>query len=365
MTEIPASALDASAALPPPECLFLSLPASDVCNYRCRHCHIWMQSRRPSPISSERRVELVREFAAWNPRGTVIFPGGEVTLDAAELFGLLEACEGLGLPAILLTNGSSVRTDEAAAELATSGATHIVVSLDSHRPELHEYTRGVPGAFETTVNSIRRLAAARDRFRPGLTLIAAIVLFKENLAEFPEYVEFCRDLGVSRVDFQILAHTFANASRGRDVFFERHFWHSRPEKDFARQQFRSLVARYANDDFVNKGVADLDWVLSYVEDPEFESTSPVCGSHYRNLLIDAEGNAALCFNSAAILEAPFVGNVAQRSLAELWSGATASSHRRVMDACTLNCGALNCHRRREPPVALPSATRRGPDRGAE
>ena len=95
-----------------------------------------------------------------------------------------------------------------------------------------------------------------------------------------------------------------------------------------------------------KGADDLAWILAYVGDPDFRSERPVCGSHQSNLHVDAEGNAALCFNTAAILSEPFVGSARTLSLAELWQGQKAERDRVVMDACTLNCGALNCHRRR-------------------
>jgi len=330
----------------PPETLFLSLPASDICNYRCRHCHIWMQEKRADLLPAERRRELIEEFAAWNPGGTVILPGGEVTLEPEELLPVTAACRQHGLTLILLTNGSRIQ-DRASAELvAGSGATHVVVSLDSHRAELHNYTRGVPTAFDETTRAIRELVAARDRGAGPIRVMTAGVLFKENLPEFPDYVEFCRELGVDHVDFQLLARTFANRSRGRDVFFDKHFWHTEAEKAEARRLIAGLVDRYAADPQVVKKQSDLDWMLAYVTDPDFATEDPVCGSHRRNLLVDAAGNAALCFNTVAILDAPFVGNVRDASLAELWASPKAQQDRALMDRCTLNCGALNCHRRK-------------------
>lgn len=282
-----------------------------------------------------------------NPSGTVVFPGGEATLDWAELLELLRACAARHLSAIVLSNGSKLQDEESVRALVAAGATHVVVSLDSHERRLHDYTRGVAGAFEATTRAIRLLAAERDRRTPGLCVIAAAVLFKENLAGFGDYVDFCRALGVSLVDFQVLARTFANAHASRDFFFERHFWHDRAEKDEARRLFTAIFERFAGDPLLVKRPADLPWILDYVEDPDFRTVEPVCGSHDRNLLVDAEGNVALCFNTRAILAAPFVGNVRDSSLAELWSGEKAEQDRIAMDRCTLNCGALNCHRRRE------------------
>lgn len=337
----------------PPAMLYLSLPVSDICNYRCRHCHIWMHQPARDVLSRARRLELIREFAEVNPSGTVVLPGGEVTLDLEELCAVAGACRDSGVPCVIMTNGSQITSQETARQIATSGVTFCAVSLDSHRAELHNYTRGVATAFEETTNAIRLLAAARDEHAPErFRLCVTTVLFRENLADFPQFVAFCRDLGAQNVDLQVLARTFANAHSTRDAFFDKHFWHTVEEKELAKKMFvRYLTELDSGGTFLVKRPADLDWILRYVDDPDFETAEPVCGSHHANLIVNARGEAALCFNTARILDEPFVGSARELSLMELWAGAKAEADRRVMDACTLNCGALNCHRRRREEAA--------------
>lgn len=332
----------------PPGMLYLSLPVSDICNYRCRHCHIWMHEKADDSLSRARRIELIREFAAWNPSGTVVLPGGEVTLDMEELLAVAGACRDAKLPCVIMTNGSRIDSAEVAQAIVTSGITFCAVSLDSHLPELHNFTRGLPTAFAEATGAIRLLAAARaahapDRFR----LCVTGVLFKENLAFFPEFVAFCRGLGAQHVDLQVLARTFANAHATRDAFFEKHFWHGAEEKAEAKRLFTKFLTELdPAGEFLVKRPADLDWILRYVDDPDFATEEPICASHHTNLIVDARGDGALCFNTQRILDDPFVGNARSVSLAELWQGAKAASDRAVMDVCTLNCGALNCHRKK-------------------
>jgi MoaA/NifB/PqqE/SkfB family radical SAM enzyme len=307
-----------------------------------------MQEARPEPLPRARRVELVAEFARLNPAGTVVLPGGEVTLDWEELEAVAGACRDAGLGLFVLTNGSRIQEAEAARRLATSGVTHVAVSLDGPTAELHDYTRGVPTAFAETTRAIRLLAEARDAVAPGFVVQTACVLFKESLPVFEDYLGLCRSLGAQHVDFQMLARTFANRHPSRDVFFEKHFWHTAEEKRDAKRRLTELLEAHAGDPFLVKQPADLPWILDYVDDPDFRTAVPVCGSHQRNLHVDAQGNVALCFNTAAILDAPFVGSARETALAELWSGPKAAADRAVMDLCTLNCGALNCHRRKVP-----------------
>lgn len=332
----------------PPTFLYLSIPVSDTCNYRCRHCHIWMKEASPDALSRARRIELVQEFAGWNPSGFVVIPGGEVTLDMEELLAVAGACREVGLPCLIMTNGSRIDSLDVARTIVTSGVTFASVSLDSHLPELHNFTRGVPTAFDETTRAIRLLAEARDRWAAGtFRLCVTGVLFKENLEHFPGYLDYCRSLGAQNVDLQMLARTFSNAHASRDAFFEKHFWHTREEKAEARRMMASyLTTLDPGGEFLVKKKADLDWILRYIDDPDFTTEEAVCGSHYTNLIIDARGEGALCFNTARILPEPYIGSAAGRTLRELWGGPKAALDRDVMDRCTLNCGALNCHRRK-------------------
>ncbi len=328
-----------------PSVLYLGMSTSNICNYRCKHCHIWQNEDRRDRLTGVQRAALIEQFAAMSPGGTVVLQGGEVTLDLPQLMELGSACRAAGLPCLIVTNGSRIQDRATAEALATSGISVVSVSLDSHRPELHDATRGVKGAFEQAVGAVKLLAETRARTGSPRVIVACVV-FDRNAGELAAYLEFCRELGADHVDFQILARTFANRHPERDVFFERHFWHTREAKERAIAEIRSFVLEHHDaSGFLVKQPADLDWIASYIRDPDFRTTRPVCGSHERNLIVDTEGNVALCFNTAAILADPFVGNVRHASLRDLWAGAKAAEDRRIMDQCTLNCGALNCHRR--------------------
>lgn len=73
----------------------------------------------------------------------------------------------------------------------------------------------------------------------------------------------------------------------------------------------------------------------------------MCACHERSLVVDGDGDVALCFNSREILADPFVGSVRRSSLLDIRTGAEVARARRVMDGCSLGCGALDCRRRGE------------------
>jgi MoaA/NifB/PqqE/SkfB family radical SAM enzyme len=326
----------------PPELLNLKLPTDRWwCNYRCKHCHLWTRKADGGGLTDGERIDLIEQFARLNPRGVVVLAGGEPMMDLAQLLMLAGACKQRGLRCSVTTNGSYVTDEEIARTLAASGLTRITVSLDSHIPEIHRYTRGVPTAFEDTTRAIRLLVAARGA---GLSVAAACVLFDQNVALLRDYVLFCRELGVDGVDFQLLSPTFANVNESEDFFFERHFFSTPEAKQLAAGHIAAVIREFG-DGFLLKGEADLEWIRSYIADADFKTATPVCRSHEKYLLVDVMGRAALCHNNQDVLpDAPFIGDVRTETLAEIWAGATARRARSVMDRCVLGCGALNCHR---------------------
>lgn len=346
------------AAFPIPRYLYLRLATSNICNFRCKHCHIWMNQDARNHLTTERRAELIREFARLNPDGFVEFPGGEVTLAFDELCTLAETCSEERLAAALVTNGSMLQTPAAAQRLVRAGLRFVTVSLDSHRAEVHDYVRGVAGAFDQATRALQLLVAARRAEGRGPTIQAIAVIFDDNVSELSEYVEYCRSLGVDQVCLQVLNRTFDNHSPSRDAFFERHFWHDTEAKQRASANIRELVARYASDPILKPSAQDLPRLESVVRKTTEGSTAVECAAHYRNVIVDSDGEVSFCFDHPHGAESRTIGNVLTRSLRDVLGSVTAAVMRRHMASCHKPCAELECHRA-PTPAAAPVEPRAG------
>jgi hypothetical protein len=73
-----------------------------------------------------------------------------------------------GLSVNVGTNGSTV-TEQRADDLKRLGVHSVTVSLDSHRPEVHDHFRQFRGLYDRTLTAIRRLVARELRVVVGFT----------------------------------------------------------------------------------------------------------------------------------------------------------------------------------------------------
>ena len=126
-----------------PEFLFMLI--NKRCNLRCQHCNFWKldDDDRPRYLSRERRREVLQEFSQMRPDGKVVICGGESMLDLEDYFDISSTSRALGLRCLSVINGTRVRERERAERMIREGPHEISVSLNSHRAELHDRTRGV------------------------------------------------------------------------------------------------------------------------------------------------------------------------------------------------------------------------------
>ncbi|WP_257450044.1 radical SAM protein [Archangium lipolyticum] len=334
---------DRALAMPsaPPRTLFIEVTTE--CNLRCRQCHMWRSREPATALRTEEKTALIHPFATWSPGATVVLTGGEPLHKKDEFFSLTRTCRRSALPVAANTNGT-LWDDVTLDRLLAEGPRYLIVSLDSHRPELHDWIRGVPGTYDRAVSMIRRLLARRrESFRDSdLRLLTNTILFDGNVDRLEAYVEFARALGVDGMTFQMLSRTFMRASR-RDTFFERHFPREVSRVDAAIDRLLGLKESGAP---VATSENDLRWMKLYARDPDFIGEQ-VCGSAERNMMVDQHGNAQLCFFMRELLDGRVIGNVRQSGLRELWESDLAAQARDVMAGCRKNCGMLNCHRKQE------------------
>jgi MoaA/NifB/PqqE/SkfB family radical SAM enzyme len=301
---------------------------------------MWRTKKEAHALSTQEKSNVIEQFAALNPKGAVVFTGGETYKDSEELFTLCLACRGHGLRTLTNTNGTYI-SEETAARTIACGPDIVVLSLDSHEERIHDFIRGVPGTFRAVVRSIDRLTKLRQTGAGGgPTVYISSILCDLTLYSAEDLVEFTRGLGVDGVTFQMLEHTFM-LSGNTDCFFEQYWFRN---TDRAKATLRELADRYSTDDFVLLSAEDFYWMGVYIDHPQ-TLPEPICGSHERNVWVDMYGETQLCAFMREIVGGRTLGNVRNNSLGNMLRSEFAQESRGIMDSCARTCGMLNCHRR--------------------
>ena len=118
------------------------------------------------------------------------FTGGEPTL-RDDLPELLIYGQNKGLVTGLITNGRSLADKEYVQILEESGLDFVQVTLESHKPEVHDLITGIKGSWSETVKGIENLIPTTIYTTTNSTLN------KHNVEDFLDTVDFINGLGVA------------------------------------------------------------------------------------------------------------------------------------------------------------------------
>jgi len=163
------------------------LALSYGCNNACRHCYN-EHARKTMPslgLDAWRRV-LDRLASVGVPH--VIFTGGEPTLFAG-LFDLIRYAGQLGLVTGLNTNGRRLANRDFARTLAESGLSHVQITLESCRADVHN-------AMTQTASHEETVTGIRNALDVGLYTITNTTFTRRNMDHAGATVEFLHDLGL-------------------------------------------------------------------------------------------------------------------------------------------------------------------------
>ena len=202
-----------------------------ACNNNCSHCYNEPGRRTmPSvPLSDWKRI-LRKLFDIGVPY--VIFTGGEPTLHP-HITELISYADHLGQIAGMNSNGRRLANADFAARLKQSGLDHIQITLNSHRPEVHNQVVGA-NAYDETIRGLRNALAA------GLHTITNTTLTQVNADEAVEMVDFLCGLGVRTFAMNGMIHSGCGTCH-KDTLTEQQL---RPLLELVNERAREYGMRF-------------------------------------------------------------------------------------------------------------------------
>lgn len=163
------------------------------CNFYCKHCGSSAGKKvYDNELTTEEIKKTFQEIAEnFNPREIMIAVTGGEPLVRHDIFEVMGYANSLGFPWGMVTNGYLVNKD-VVDKMKSSGMSTVVVSIDGIG-ETHDNFRGVKGAYDRAVQTVKLLAEAN--FLKSLQITTTVN--KANIEQLEKMYETFLPLGIS------------------------------------------------------------------------------------------------------------------------------------------------------------------------
>ncbi len=185
--------------------MLVSWMTTNKCNLKCKHCYQNAKEKYDDELTTNEAKEMIDGIARAGFK-IMIFSGGEPLL-RPDIFELVSYAASKGLRPVFGSNGMLI-TKDIAIKLKQAGALAMGISIDSADREKHDEFRGVPGAFEKTLQGIQNCKEV------GLPFQIHTTVLEWNKKEIPEIIDLAVDLGA------MASYIFFLIPVGRGLYLE-------------------------------------------------------------------------------------------------------------------------------------------------
>lgn len=155
---------------------------TSACNLRCIHCHAVSGKPGPDELTTDEGKRLIDNLAEISGFRTLVYTGGE-PLVRRDIFELLKHSQKAGFTNIIATNGSLI-DEEMAFKLKDHGVACNAISLDAANPDIHNFIRNNPGAFDLTLRAIEETKKAGILLQINTTAMEYNIPYLSQLIDF-------------------------------------------------------------------------------------------------------------------------------------------------------------------------------------
>lgn len=202
------------------------------CNLKCEHCYASAgPTKNTDELTLEQKLKVV-DILSEAGVTMIAFSGGE-PLISPDFWTLAEYATKRGMYCTIATNGTLL-TPRNVRRLHEVGIRYVEVSLDGSDPGIHDRFRGVRGAWQKTVDGIKRVVSDGS-FDTAIATTAT----KYNLTDIPKMIHLARDLKVNK----FIVFNFIPTGRGKEIL----------EEDLSPQEREDLL-NYLYDEWEKKDV---------------------------------------------------------------------------------------------------------------
>jgi len=168
--------------------LRMDLAITFKCQNNCVHCYAGGPHETDELNTEQWKtvIDKLHDIGVF----IITFTGGEPTL-RDDLPDLLQYAQNKGIVTGLVTNGRKLKSKEYAETLEKAGLDFAQVTLESHKPEIHDKMTKTKGSWKETVQGIKNTVSTSVYVTTNSTLSTY------NASDFLETLDFIKGLGVA------------------------------------------------------------------------------------------------------------------------------------------------------------------------
>ncbi len=324
---------------------FVCFGITDDCMLRCKMCRKWQddiftdKAKEASLEDWKRCVISLRRICRG--RLQINFGGGEPLLKK-ETLELVSFCAQKGFATNIATNGYLI--DEVMAEkINDSGLESIIISLDSTNRSVHDYLRGVEGAYDKAIGAIGLLDERCDGLYKGI----CAVIYDKNLDDILNLARWAQE------DPRLNSVYFMAAMQPNNTIPDKRWYENEEfsmlwprDKKKVHAVIAELIRLKSGSSKITNSLAQLEAFDLYYQAPERFVKKTKCNMDSA-LHVSSRGDVFLCYNCLPL------GNISSDDVSRLWFSDKAKEARAQIHGCRNNCHfLLNCYFKQDYPFVL-------------
>jgi len=316
-----------------PQCCDLIL--LENCMLRCRMCSMWQCRNDVNHVPAYYYQSFIDSL--YNYFGShdmqMQFVGGEPLLKPG-IIDLIADASCKGFFTSMTTNGFLLNRKKAY-QLIETKMSSIALSLDSLRPEVHDFLRGRKGLFKRVMKALKFLM--RYRY-PEQSVCIVVTIMEPNLDDLIPLADWAQSIDdIAAISFQAVVQPFYTEDNS-DWYTKERFrflWPTDSVK--VNSVIDGLIERKEKKYKIGNSSNQLHLFKRYFEYPEQFVKKGGCHLGYNSLSVNSTGDIYLCFDQEPI------GNIMRHGIDEVWESPHADKVRARIKGCTQNCKLMmNC-----------------------
>jgi MoaA/NifB/PqqE/SkfB family radical SAM enzyme len=317
---------------PPKTCL---LTVSNKCDLHCKMCDLWRKETSEDENSIEdlqRFVDSLQEFDG-DPLEVHLI-GGEALIKEG-IFDLIGSLRKRDARVVVTTSAYPI-DETMAKQIRDSDLSMINFSMDSLKPEVHDYLRGQKGTHEKVLRAIDYV----NRYSPRTNIAINTIILKQNMGELVEIADWVDAderivslylMAVMRPFGSDLDLDWYDTDRAKLLFPDNY--------PLVEEQLNALIQRRRGGRTkIENTIKHLEVFKGYFKNPTKFIKHYGCNLPDHAINVNATGDVYLCFFMDKL------GNIKKMRAPDLWFSPEAEAVRKKMRSCNRNCELIfNCY----------------------